>query len=65
LIKFIRPIVDINEKLELAERYAISEMIVDCSVALRDRQRLAMHLSTLTAHTKEYYYAQAAMNNNV
>uniref|UniRef100_A0A914VU44 Vps16 C-terminal domain-containing protein n=1 Tax=Plectus sambesii TaxID=2011161 RepID=A0A914VU44_9BILA len=66
MAKYLRAIPSWEERLVFALDYKCSDVIVDCYVALKDRQKLIEYMSTkLTAHTKEHYYAEGVLRNSM
>jgi hypothetical protein len=63
--KFLRAVPDAGERLAFAEQYDVADVVIDCLVAAKDRQRLSAYASRLTPHTNDAYRAQAALNNTV
>jgi len=60
----VRLIDDTERKLQLAGKYKCHEVVVDNLVSAKDRLKLIEYSSKLTGHTKEAYYAQAALQNS-
>ncbi|CAI4222536.1 unnamed protein product [Auanema sp. JU1783] len=62
--RILRAVQDQDLRLKLAEKYSITDIVMECLVAQKDRQKLIKYASTLTPHTPEAYKAAAALNNS-
>ena len=59
-------LVDNNEeRLETAKKVGVNSVIVDVLVAMRDRQGLLVHQSSLKANSEDWFYAENALKNSV
>ncbi|KAK5978209.1 Spermatogenesis-defective protein 39 [Trichostrongylus colubriformis] len=61
--RILRAVSDADQRLRLAEKYDVCEIVIECLVAQRDRVKLATYASTLKPHTPDAYKASAALNN--
>ncbi|XGW07468.1 hypothetical protein V3C99_010556 [Haemonchus contortus] len=61
--RILRAVSDSDQRLKLAEKYDVCEIVIECLVAQRDRARLSAYASKLTPHTPDAYKALAALNS--
>ncbi|WKX98132.1 hypothetical protein Q1695_013654 [Nippostrongylus brasiliensis] len=61
--RILRSVVDAEQRLKLAEKYDVAEIVVECLVGQKDRIRLSRYASKLAPHTPDAYKALAALNN--
>ncbi|VDO18576.1 unnamed protein product [Heligmosomoides polygyrus] len=63
--RILRAVSDADQRLKLAEKYDVCEIVIECLVAQRDRLRLSKYANKLTPNTPDAYKAMAALNNTV
>lgn len=61
--RILRAVSDADQRLKLAEKYDVCEIVIECLVAQRDRLRLSKYANKLTPNTPDAYKAMAALNN--
>lgn len=61
--RILRAVSDQELRLKLAEKYEVSEIVIEGLLAQRDRLKLSKYSATLTPHTPESYKALAVLNN--
>ncbi|KAJ1366766.1 hypothetical protein KIN20_027522 [Parelaphostrongylus tenuis] len=63
LCRILRAVSDADQRLKLAEKYDVCEIVIECLVAQKDRLRLSKYANKLPLNTPDAYKALAALNN--
>lgn len=63
LCRILRAVSDADQRLKLAEKYDVCEIVIECLVAQKDRLRLSKFANKLALNTPDAYKALAALNN--
>lgn len=65
LNKFLSNVDDLQRKLALSKRVGATQSIIDCLVALKDKNELETFVNNLENGTAEKFYGENAVKNMV
>ncbi|GMR58983.1 hypothetical protein PMAYCL1PPCAC_29178 [Pristionchus mayeri] len=63
LVRILRSVVDGEERLKLAQKAHVTEIVIDSLVSSREREKLAAYAATLTPNSPDAFKALQALNN--
>ncbi|CAJ0586224.1 unnamed protein product, partial [Mesorhabditis spiculigera] len=64
ICRLLRSLPTPEERLMLAEKYMATEVVIECTQQMKERQRLEVYTNKLPPHSSDHYKALAALNNS-